>query len=145
MSRRAAPHLLSPIDIARANWPTNCSHCGAAAVRVLETRPNGKAIRRRKHCEACNQRETTYEISQKQYKELEVLAKLRHVLLESGIAKAAQIPQTSKGKAKQKPQGPSCSECIHWQADACGLRFPEAGGAFAAECSCFIACKRRSC
>ena len=142
MSRRASPHLLSPIDIARANWPTNCSHCGASAVRVLETRPNGKAIRRRKHCEACGQRETTYEISQKQYKELDVLAKLRHVLMGSKGVEPAPMRRATRKKAELKQEGPDCSECIHWQHNDCGMSFPEAGGDFAAECSCFIACRR---
>jgi hypothetical protein len=116
-------HNLTPIDIARANWPINCSNCGANAVRVLETRPNRNAIRRRKHCCNCGHRETTYEISQAQYKELEVLARLRKVL--SGEEPA--------------PVGLMCQDCSNWAGGGCSFGFPEAGGRFATGCSVFEA------
>lgn len=41
----------------------NCSHCHAADTKVIESREanSGEAIRRRRHCTACNHRFTTYE------------------------------------------------------------------------------------
>ncbi len=39
----------------------NCPHCGDAAHRVIDTRDTGDAIRRRRQCEKCGQRFTTYE------------------------------------------------------------------------------------
>lgn len=38
-----------------------CPHCGHAQHKVIDTRDTGDAIRRRRHCEQCNQRFTTYE------------------------------------------------------------------------------------
>ena len=116
---------LRPIDIARANWPVNCSQCGASAVRVLERRPNRHAIRRRKQCTECGFRETTYEISQEQFKELQVVAKVRQALLGTGRVEAAE------------PVGVQCSSCRHWAGVKCDFGFPEAGGAFAGECSMY--------
>ena len=118
---------LTPIDIARANWPINCSRCGANAVKVLETRPNRAAVRRRKHCTKCGYRETTYEISQEQFKELKTVAKLREVLL--GVGKAAP--------ARRSAPVIECFMCQHWTGRACDFEFPEAGGRFAEECSMY--------
>lgn len=39
----------------------NCPHCGYPAHRVIDTRDTGDAIRRRRQCEKCGQRFTTYE------------------------------------------------------------------------------------
>jgi hypothetical protein len=114
-------HTLTPVEIARANWPSNCSNCGATEVRVLETRPSRDAIRRRKHCYHCGHRETTYEITQAQYKELEVLARLRKVL----------------GGNEPAPITLLCQGCSNWHGGACSFGFPEAGGRFATDCSVF--------
>lgn len=38
-----------------------CPHCGHDAHRVIDTRSTGDAIRRRRQCEQCGQRFTTYE------------------------------------------------------------------------------------
>jgi hypothetical protein len=114
---------LTPLQIANASRPTNCSSCGACEVRVMETRSNNKAIRRRKECLACKYRETTYEISQEQYNQLQTLDKVRAVLL--GTDTPPSKPQLS------------CFNCTHWSRGACGMDFPEAGGSFADECSCY--------
>ena len=114
---------LTPLQIANANRPTNCSNCGACEVRVMETRSNNRAIRRRKECLACKHRETTYEISQAKYFQLKTLDKLRAVLL--GTDTPPSKPQLS------------CSSCTHWSHGACDMGFPEAGGSFADECSCY--------
>ena len=39
----------------------NCPHCGATAHRVIDTRDTGDSIRRRRQCEQCGRRFTTYE------------------------------------------------------------------------------------
>lgn len=41
-----------------------CPHCGHAQSRVIETRVSDDAIRRRRECEACRLRFTTYERAQ---------------------------------------------------------------------------------
>ena len=40
-----------------------CPNCGDAGTKVIDSRPaeSGKAIRRRRQCEACDHRSTTYE------------------------------------------------------------------------------------
>jgi transcriptional repressor NrdR len=38
-----------------------CPHCGYAQHKVIDTRDAGDAIRRRRRCEQCGQRFTTYE------------------------------------------------------------------------------------
>lgn len=38
-----------------------CPYCGAAESRVIDTREVGDGIRRRRECQACQQRYTTYE------------------------------------------------------------------------------------
>lgn len=38
-----------------------CPHCGDTRHRVIDTRETGDAIRRRRQCELCGQRFTTYE------------------------------------------------------------------------------------
>lgn len=45
-----------------------CPTCGSDATRVIDSRPaeSGRAVRRRRHCEACESRFTTYERSEPQ-------------------------------------------------------------------------------
>jgi len=119
---------LTPIDIARANWPVNCSRCGSNSVRVLEKRPNRAAIRRRKHCSACGHRETTYEISQKQFKEWKTIEKLGMQLREVLLGKS------EKSAVAASDSGIQCPTCRHWSGKRCDFEFPEAGGRFAEEC-----------
>lgn len=38
-----------------------CPACGADATRVIDSRPSGDAIRRRRRCASCGERFTTYE------------------------------------------------------------------------------------
>ena len=115
---------LKPHEIARHYVPVNCSFCGAREVRVLETRPNSNAMRRRKHCMSCGKRETTYEISQLRYDQLQAVDKIRAILL-GGNPASAKEPQLS------------CVTCNHWQRSKCGMGFPEAGNTFANDCSCY--------
>jgi transcriptional repressor NrdR len=41
-----------------------CPHCGHTQSRVIETRESDEAVRRRRECEACKLRFTTYERAQ---------------------------------------------------------------------------------
>ena len=109
---------------ARAALPSNCSECGSLAVFVLESRTTAKARRRRKECARCGHRETTYEISQEQYRQL------------LGQSRSSPGPKVAKAEPK-----PDCKDCIHWEKEttSCGFDFPEAGGWFAADCGCYSA------
>ena len=112
--------MQSNIEIARAcnALPGTCGECGSLAVFIIESRPLPRGgRRRRKRCDRCGHRATTYEISQEEYKALR------------------------KGKALPRKTTPSvqCDTCIHWETTSCGFDFPEAGGWFAADCSCYSA------
>ena len=115
---------LKPIEIARHYVPANCPFCGAKEVRTLETRSNRNAIRRRKHCLHCGKRETTYEIPQLRYDQLQAIDKIRAILLGGDPLGAAELKL-------------DCSTCTHWAHHKCGMGFPEAGGTFANDCSCY--------
>jgi len=39
----------------------HCPYCGGSRSRVVDTRPAGEAIRRRRECQTCHRRFTTYE------------------------------------------------------------------------------------
>lgn len=39
----------------------NCPHCGHTRHKVVDTRDTGESIRRRRQCQECDQRFTTYE------------------------------------------------------------------------------------
>jgi len=39
----------------------HCPYCGSSDSKVVDTRPVGQAIRRRRECKSCKQRFTTYE------------------------------------------------------------------------------------
>jgi hypothetical protein len=111
--------MLSNIEEARKRGalPNACPFCGSLALFVVESRPLPKGgRRRRKRCDRCAEKFTTYEISQEEYKALR------------------------KGKATPKATPSlSCDTCIHWEKEttSCGFDFPEAGGWFAADCSCY--------
>lgn len=115
---------LEPIDIARNHLPFTCLNCGVRELRVIETRFNNNAIRRRKHCLSCGNRETTYEISQLRYKQLQAVDKIRTILLGGDPLSTAE-------------PGLSCLTCIHWAQHKCSMGFPEAGGFFASDCACY--------
>lgn len=106
---------------------TPCSHCGAVALRIVESRPSkGVTIRRRKECEACGHRFTTREITDEQYQQFQesqrILAKVRQWLGGSPVMQSTHV----------------CDHCVHWSESGCGMGFPEAGGSFAEECATFV-------
>jgi transcription elongation factor Elf1 len=117
---------LSNIEAVRARngLPSSCPACGQLSLMVLESRDNGSARRRRKACIKCGHRLTTYEITQEEYRQLKGKGKLK-----------------PRPKPSATPHEFNCSTCVHWEESGCGLDFPEAGGWFADECSCYQAVK----
>ena len=82
-----------------ARFREECTHCGAKAVRVLESKLDQYSNRRRvKECEICNKRITTYEITKEQY------LLLRTIKVNKPIA---------------------CLNCTHNNGDKCSFNFPE--------------------
>lgn len=96
---------------------------------VIESRKTSDAIRRRLACSDCSYRETVFELSQDLYnsyqENLRIVSKLREALgVRSGVT-----PNKTKSKRA------SCLMCSFMSGKGCFFDFPEAGDAFAAECS----------
>ena len=113
---------------ARNELLSNCTECGQPALKVLESRITAHYRRRRKACEACGAKFTTYEISREDYQLLEQAKK-------HGVGAPAPAPTPPPA---EKHRG-HCSHCIHWQTRyaVCSMGFPEAGGFFASACACY--------
>jgi hypothetical protein len=92
-----------------------CPQCKQPGLRVLESKKSPDGQRRRKACECCNYRFTTYEVSADFYNEAQqnliVVSKL-HALL-GGNALASQ------------PMIIKCGDCSYNQGDNCSFGFPE--------------------
>jgi len=115
---------MKSIDIARTfRQRVECFSCKKDGLMIIESRKSGTAIRRRKECVYCGNRETTYELSQKEYFEF----KKSHALAN----KLKALIQASNIADKL------CSQCVHMTKSGCVFDFPEAGGSFAAECSMY--------
>lgn len=105
---------------------SNCTKCGSLTLKVLESRVAAHSRRRRKVCEACGAKFTTYEISREDYQLFEQAKK-------HGVGAPPPEPPPSD------TQRGHCSHCIHWlnRTNSCSMGFPEAGGFFASACACY--------
>lgn len=62
----------------QARLGETCPKCGQAACRVLQTRPGVRVRKRRRMCEACLHRYTTYEVQADDVQEaIQALARLK--------------------------------------------------------------------
>lgn len=100
---------------------SSCPRCGERSYFVVESRKTNGIQRRRRSCNSCGHKATTYEISSSDY---ELLRKARQV---------EKIFSDLSGNKDQL----TCESCKHWQDGSCDFSFPEAGGAFAEECSLY--------
>ena len=60
----------------------NCPLCGGA-LRVVDSRPYEKSVRRRRDCEQCKYRTTTYEISTEQMIEFRKLEREKNDIMKT--------------------------------------------------------------
>lgn len=97
-------------------------------LRVIESRKEDQYIRRRKECSSCGHRLTTYELSAEYFEEI------RHA--KTQLNKIYKILGSVEGPSSTD-EDVTCYTCIHMTGRGCQLDFPEAGGAFAAECSSY--------
>ncbi len=109
--------------------PTQCPECGEQGFRVIESRFVEDTKRRRKACEKCGHRMTTYEVSQKFYKTANHNAQI------VGKLRVALGTDASVGKRQKSA---TCDSCQYMTKGECLFGFPEAGGEFASECSTYI-------
>lgn len=92
-----------------------CPHCKQNGLRVIESRKADHGTRRRKQCECCEIRFTTYEVTADFYNEAQqnlILVSKLYALL-SGKALVSQ------------PVIIKCADCSHNQGDNCAFGFPE--------------------
>ena len=102
--------------------PSKCPICSQRTFTVTESRTPGSTKtylrRRRKRCTHCGHKDTTYEITAKEYEEYLVNKKLIN-----------KLKTTLNTKEKI-----SCHQCTHYYANSCRLEIPELD---AEECSYF--------
>jgi predicted nucleic-acid-binding Zn-ribbon protein len=102
-----------------------CPKCGHHKYSVIESREAAQGKRRRWECKQCKYRETTYEVEKSRYMSLIDKEKLFD-----------KIIALTGGPTFQGSQIATCEEdCHHWSKNGCTFGFPEAGGAYAEECS----------
>ena len=93
----------------------DCPQCNQSGLRVIESRKSSDATRRRKKCECCGYRFTTYEVSADFYnkaQENQLLVSKLHALL------SGEPLTTNAVKIK-------CRDCTHNEGDQCAFGFPE--------------------
>jgi len=93
----------------------DCPQCKQPGLRVIESRKTDHGTRRRKACECCEYRLTTYEVSADFYNEAQqnlILVSKLYALL-SGNALVSELPIIK------------CTDCSHNQGDDCAFGFPE--------------------
>lgn len=95
---------------------------------IIEARANSNYKRRRRCCEKCDYRATTYEVSKEDFD-----------LIRDIIRKREDKKRRDKFKALAVKQANAkiCCNCKHWTNFRCGFEFPDAGGIFAEECSLY--------
>lgn len=114
-----------------------CPSCGETRFRVLETRRQHDAQRRRYKCDVCGHRETRYEISQKSYEELVQLRRNFKALSKILIT---QTDNEVTDKVIDVESGYKCASCRFYNQSTsdCSLDIPECGTEDASDCSSYI-------
>lgn len=114
-----------------------CPSCGETRFRVLETRRQHDAQRRRYKCDVCGHRETRYEISQKSYEELIQLRRNFKALSKILIAQSENEVPDEVIDVKSEYQ---CASCRFYKESTseCSLDIPECGTEYANDCSSYI-------
>lgn len=119
----AAHNLAIPLDF--------CPKCRQQTCITIESRINkDNSRRRRKECSECKHRYTTYEVSEHFYK----CSNLNQRRVDT-ITKCLNLSSSTQS-AYDLPDS-TCDDCVHMCSYGCSFDFPDAGGAFATECSMF--------
>jgi hypothetical protein len=123
--------ISTPMPFEAPVLPT-CPACQQPGIRVRESRPNAHGTRRRKACDHCGHRFTTYEVSAEFYRQAE-----------DNIKKIMLLRQTlgaPMGEHAVQGQNP-CGNCVFNVQDgqACAYGLPEYDSVEAADCNYFTA------
>lgn len=105
-----------------------CPNCLSQSFYVIEGKSVWNYKRRRRCCEKCGYRATTYEVSKEDF-EL-----IREILRKKEEIRKKQREKRAAAKAANQKV---CANCVHWKNFECGFEFPDAGGIFAEECSLY--------
>lgn len=85
-----------------------CPECGSMKTKVIDSRPNpdGNVVRRRRRCDACNHRSTTYEVQASMFTEAldraQEVADARQALIQEYAATLPQPPAAVKLKLRPR-------------------------------------------
>ena len=114
-----------------------CTHCGQKSFRVIETRQQKDARRRRYQCDLCGHRETRYELDQNIYEEFVQLRRNFKAL--SKIFPSNVVNGTIEELAKPDDEY-RCHSCGFYAKASgyCSLEIPECGTTDANDCSSYI-------
>lgn len=93
-----------------------CPSCGELRLQTIESRPTGQATRRRKECDACGFRITTYEVSSEFFEESK-----RNQQIISKISKALGLVPNQYILAED----PKCGDCFYNANNRCSFDLPE--------------------
>lgn len=118
----------------RYRFPTQavtCPVCKQHSAITLESRPNKDLSRRRRRvCTECNHRYTTYEVDESFYKTA--------LLNQRAVANFIKCLNLDRSVLNTNDFDiHDCDDCVHMRSSGCSFDFPDAGGAFANECSMF--------
>ena len=92
-----------------------CPSCKEKRFRTIESRKTADATRRRKRCECCGFRSTTYEVDSDFYSEAQ-----KNLML---VSKLYALFGAKHLDSEQKDI--KCVDCIHNEGSECALGFPE--------------------
>ena len=114
-----------------------CPSCGETRFRVIETRRQQDAQRRRYKCDICGHRETRYELNQKNYEEFVKLRRNFKVLSKIFISHTASEALKKYGENEFECR---CLTCGFYAKSSgyCSLEIPECGTSDANDCSSYI-------
>ena len=114
-----------------------CPGCGQTRFRVIETRRQQDAQRRRYKCDVCGHRETRYELDQKNYEEYVQLRRNFKAL--SKIFTSQTVNETLEEIHADKSEC-HCFTCGFYAKASgyCSLEIPECGTTDANDCSSYL-------
>ena len=114
-----------------------CTHCGQKSFRVIETRQQKDARRRRYQCDLCGHRETRYELDQDIYEEFVQLRRNFKAL--SKIFTSQTVNETLEEIHADKSEC-QCFTCGFYAKASgyCSLEIPECGTTDANDCSSYL-------
>jgi predicted RNA-binding Zn-ribbon protein involved in translation (DUF1610 family) len=114
-----------------------CTHCGQKSFRVIETRQQKDARRRRYQCDLCGHRETRYELEQEIYEEFVQLRRNFKAL--SKIFTSHLVNETIEELAPANDEY-RCLSCGFYAKSSgyCSLEIPECGTSDANDCPSYI-------